>query len=267
MIWNEKYEKLDGEAMAQLQLERLQATLNRAVRNVEASVAEAMLREHALTLCQVLIEQCPIELDVGDLTAAGTCIDVLIDESTRHGLTLCIAWGRCFRGALLSATGDHGTALQLLRTARDELRERGFGLRYTSMLGFLAKAEGAAGQTAEGLATIDNALTLCEQAEERWYIAELLRIKGELLIAENAANVTAAEEHFTRSLDWARRQGALSWELRAAISLGRLLHTRGEAKDARDLLSSVYARFAEGFETADLQSAKQLLDAWGVEPS
>ncbi|HME83329.1 MAG TPA: hypothetical protein VKG91_01955, partial [Roseiarcus sp.] len=68
--------------------------------------------------------------------------------------------------------------------------------------------------------------------------------------------------HFVQAGDLARRQGALSWELRAAISLERLLHSQGEAKDARDLLSSVYARFAEGFETADLLSARRFLDGW-----
>jgi predicted ATPase len=71
-----------------------------------------------------------------------------------------------------------------------------------------------------------------------------------------------AEEHFLRSLDWARRQGALSWELRTSTSLARLQHGQGRVAEARSLLQSVYDRFSEGFETADLKTAKTYLDSW-----
>jgi len=71
---------------------------------------------------------------------------------------------------------------------------------------------------------------------------------------------TAAEEHFLHSLDWARRQGALSWELRASTSLARLQHQHGRTQKARELLTPVYDRFTEGFETSDLMAAKGLLD-------
>jgi predicted ATPase len=86
-------------------------------------------------------------------------------------------------------------------------------------------------------------------------------VKGELLLLQGAPEAAAtAEDHFRQALDWARRQGALSWELRAATSLARLLRDRDRIGEARDLLSSVYGRFTEGFGTADLQAAKQLLD-------
>jgi predicted ATPase len=71
----------------------------------------------------------------------------------------------------------------------------------------------------------------------------------------------AAEDHFRQALDWARRQGTLSWELRAATSLARLLHDQGRSADAMALLQPVYDRFTEGFDTTDLKAAKALLDA------
>jgi len=77
------------------------------------------------------------------------------------------------------------------------------------------------------------------------------------------AAAAAAEDHFRQSLDWARRQGALSWELRAATSLARLLHTQGRSAEGLAILQPVYERFTEGFGTADLKSAKALLDALG----
>jgi predicted ATPase len=89
----------------------------------------------------------------------------------------------------------------------------------------------------------------------------LLRIKGELLRLEGSANaIDAAEDHFVQALEWARRQEALSWELRAATSLAELWHGRGKSADAHQLLTSVYNRFNEGFETADLKTAGALID-------
>jgi predicted ATPase len=93
-------------------------------------------------------------------------------------------------------------------------------------------------------------------------MSELLRIKGELLVLQDApAAAAAAEDHFRRALDWARRQGALSWELRAATSLAQLLRDQGRPADAMALLGPVYGRFTEGFDTVDLQAAKALIDA------
>ncbi len=113
---------------------------------------------------------------------------------------------------------------------------------------------------AEGLLAIDEALTQCERTGERWNIAELLRIKGEVLLRKGAPETAAvAEDHYLQALDWARRQGALSWELRCATSLARLWRGRARGDEARELLAQVHDRFAEGFATADLKAAKALL--------
>ena len=111
------------------------------------------------------------------------------------------------------------------------------------------------------LETIEEVLARCTARDERWYLAELLRIKGELMLLQNAANTPAvAEEYFLEALDCAHRQYALSWELRTATSLARLWQNRRRAAEARELLHPVYHRFTEGFDTADLKSAKALLD-------
>ena len=124
----------------------------------------------------------------------------------------------------------------------------------------MAEALGRAGQNADGLAAIEEAIARSERTEERWAIAEMLRIKGELLLMQGGPEAAdAAEDLFRQALDWARQQGALSWELRAAASLARLLRDRDRIGEARDLLAPIYDRFTEGFGTADLQSAKRLL--------
>jgi predicted ATPase len=143
----------------------------------------------------------------------------------------------------------------------DEFREaRSAVLRFIAFL--MAEALGRAGQNADALAAIEEAIARSERTEEHWAMAELVRVKGELLLLQGAPGAAAAaEDHFRQALDWARQQGALSWELRAATSLARLLRDRDRIGEARDLLTSVYGRFTEGFGTADLQAAKRLIEA------
>ena len=91
---------------------------------------------------------------------------------------------------------------------------------------------------------------------------ESLRIKGELLLLQAADGATvAAEAHFRQALDWAREQGALSWELRAALSHARSQGAQGHPQQARQILTQVYDQFTEGFGTADLRTARAMLDA------
>ena len=111
---------------------------------------------------------------------------------------------------------------------------------------------------------IDEAIGRAEGTKELWELAELMRVKGELLLMQSTSQDEAgAESCFRQALDAASRQDALSWEVRAATSLARLLRDRGRPADGKELLQPIYARFTEGFDTADLKSAKALLDAIG----
>jgi predicted ATPase len=130
------------------------------------------------------------------------------------------------------------------------------------LLNELAMGFARAGQTADGLAAAEQAIERAEHTKARWLLPELLRIKGELLLLPAIEATAAAEDHFRQALDWARRQGALSLELRAATSLARLLHDQGSPSDAKTVLQPVYDRFTEGFDTADLKAARALLDVF-----
>jgi predicted ATPase len=186
---------------------------------------------------------------------------MLLDHSARHGLAARHAEGHCSRGALLIQRGDVVIGSQHLRGALDELRKLGFVQRCPAFLGALGEGLGRAGRGAEGLVTMDEAFALSERDEERWCAAELLRIKGELLLSEGGPGAAeAAEDHFRQALDWARQQGALSWELRSATSLARLWRDQNRTQAAGEILASTYDRFTEGFETTDLKAAKLLLD-------
>jgi predicted ATPase len=112
---------------------------------------------------------------------------------------------------------------------------------------------------------LHQALAIADRGAERWYAAELLRIKGELLIQEaTAQSVSAAEDCFVSAIDIAREQSALFWQLRAAMSLARLRVRQDRHNDAWQVLAPVYDRFTEGFETADLRSARAMLESCGL---
>jgi len=240
----------------------LQGFPDQAMQTAEASVDEARTGTHAMSLCSALAQAaCQIAFLVGDLATAGHYVAMLLDHSRKHGLATWHAWGRCYEGVLIIQRGDLGTGLQLLRSGLDERGDATSALQLLTFLSGMAEALGRAGHIAEAIATIDDAIGRAERAEERWRMAEFLRIKGELLLLQGAKNTAAmAEDHFRQALGWARQQGALSWELRAAISLARLLRDQGRSADASALLQPIYDRFTEGFGAADLKAARALLD-------
>src|SRR3984893_6081208 len=242
----------------------LQGFAVQAMRSLECHVVDRRASDHPVSLAAALLQSaCPVALFVGDLTLAERYVKALMDLSARHALELWNLAGRCFEGVLLVKRGEIRTGLELLRTAFSRIPQNAFSLLYTLFLAEIADALGRDAKAAEGLSIIDEALARSERNEERWCVAELLRIKGELILREGAPQAaTAAEEHFLRSLDWARRQGALSWELRTSTNLARLQHDQGRIAEARSHLQSVYDRFSEGFETADLKIAKAYLDSW-----
>jgi predicted ATPase len=130
---------------------------------------------------------------------------------------------------------------------------------YTDFLTKFAEVLLQSGNLADARAAADEAHRRSEQSNAGWWMPEALRIKGEVLARSGAASRSAAEDHFRRSLEMAHGQGALSWEVRSASSLARLLREAGRASEARGILAPVYARFTEGFDTADLIAASRIL--------
>ena len=184
-----------------------------------------------------------------------------MEQSTRHALPLWSTLGRSYQGLLLIKRGDVNTGSALLRASLDEAELAGLAGRLITFLDLSNDARPRAGDVAHRLEAIEHAIDRTSTTEEHWAIAELLRVKGELLLLGRAPEATsAAEDHFRRALDRSARQDALSWQLRAATSLARLLRDQGRAEDAVAVRQPVYNRFTEGFDTADLIQAKRVLD-------
>jgi predicted ATPase len=128
-------------------------------------------------------------------------------------------------------------------------------------LALLAEATGTAGQPEDGLRLLAEAQEVMARTDERFYEAELSRLAGELHLAQAPTAQAEAERRIRHALDVARHQDAKSLELRSAVSLGRLWQHQGKRVEAREVLAPVYGWFTEGFDTADLQEARALLEA------
>ena len=187
--------------------------------------------------------------------------ETAITVATAQKIALVLAVGPIMRGWALAMQGQGAEGLTQLRQGLDAYRATGAEFQRPHFLSMLAEVHRSLGQPAAGLTALSEALTLVEKTSERYYEAELYRLKGELLLLQAAPEVSHAETCFQQALDIARRQQAKALELRAAMSLGRLWQQQGKRQEAQALLAGVYDWFTEGFDTADLQEAKVLLQA------
>jgi predicted ATPase/DNA-binding winged helix-turn-helix (wHTH) protein len=260
--------QLDPRVTARVHLARilwLQGFPDRAMREAEHGVDDARAAEHAISFSYALHRgACPVALWNGDLAAAGHYADMLLDHAKRHALVHWQLYGWGYQGAVAISRGDIAAGLRLIRSCFEELGETGITaprfMRFAAV--DLAEGLGKSGEIEDGLAAIDDAIARAERTEELWQFPELLRAKGELLMLPAPfRDAAAAGDCFRRALDCAREQGALSWELRAATSLAKLMCDQGHSAEALGLLQPIYDRFTEGFETADLKAAKDLLVA------
>jgi predicted ATPase len=157
--------------------------------------------------------------------------------------------------------GQSAVGLQQIRQGLAALLDRGQMLGQPLCLTLLAEAAGHAGRVAEGLSLLAEALTAFEATGRGDMLTEAYRLQGEFLLRQAVPDVTQAEACFHHALAIARHQQAKSWELRAAMSLARLWQHQGQRAAAYELLMPIYGWFTEGFDTADLQEARALLEA------
>jgi predicted ATPase len=183
-----------------------------------------------------------------------------------HGFAYYLTWGTILQGWVLAEQGQQEAGIAQMRDGLAAFRATGGEVRLPYYLTLLAEACGKAGQAADGLRLVAEALAQVEAKGERWREAELHRLQGELRLqqwdsmAGDSPVLTEAETHFHEALAIAQRQHAKLLELRAAMSLSRLWQQHGKRDEARKLLAPVYGWFTEGFDAADLQEAEALLE-------
>ena len=162
------------------------------------------------------------------------------------------------RGRIQVEAGRTTTGLRRMLVALEALRGTGTLYGWSQRTACLVAAYLSAGNIQEGLNALADAFALVEKTGERFYLAELHRLKGDLLLRQGAEAEAEASLH--EAIAVALRQRARSWELRATTSLARLWQKQGKRREAREMLAQVYDWFTEGFDTRDLQEAKALLD-------
>ena len=198
-----------------------------------------------------------------DVPAVQEQAEAAVALATEQGFTHWVALGTSLRGWALAMQDQGETGLAQIRQGITAWRATGGAVRVPYFCTVLADVCAHLGHPADGLQALAEAYTLVEQHEERWWEAEVHRLRGVLLLRQPETPQAEAETWLQRALDVARRQQAKSLELRAAMSLSRLWQQQGKRQEAHDLLAEVYGWFTEGFETADLQEAKALLEALG----
>ena len=192
--------------------------------------------------------------------AAHEQAEALIALATEQGFALFLAMGGILRGGTRTTLGQRGEQIGQIRQDLAAVRETGSVVWEPYFLALLADVYAQEGQVEAGLATLAEALAAAQAHGTTLVEAELYRLRGSLLLRQPGTPQAEAETWFQRALDVARRQEARSLELRAAMSLSRLWQQQGKRQEAHELLAAVYGWFTEGFDTADLQEAKALLE-------
>jgi len=178
--------------------------------------------------------------------------------ATEHGLPVLGLWCLLPRGWAAAYRGDTDAGLADIRESMRRRASVGIGAVWPWYFALLADTQGRASQIDDGLASLDEALGWVQRNDERLYLAEIHRIRGELLLKRQGR--ADAEDCFEKALAVSRDQHAKTWELRAALGLARLWRQDGRRRDARDLLTPIHSWFTEGFDTADLCDIKQFVD-------
>jgi predicted ATPase len=182
--------------------------------------------------------------------------------ATEQGLVQPLAVGTIRRGRALAVRGLGEEGLAQMHQGLAAYRATGAEVRRPYYLALLAETYGKVGQPSQGLSVLTEALTMVDKTAEGWWEAELYRLKGELLLRQGSPT-EEVEACLRQALAVSQHQQAKSLELRAAMSLARLWQQQGKQAEAQTLLAPIYGWFTEGFDTADLQEAKALLEELG----
>jgi predicted ATPase len=225
------------------------------------AVAEAAALEHPVSLSAALICAAFVFLQIGNLSDAEALIEQVISEAEKNSLAPFQAAALGLRGGLAIRRGEAAKAIPLLSDCLEIMRSRRHDVLVSLFARDFAQALVMTGRLDEALATIERVLSEVETVGASVDLPELLRLKGSLLLKMRSSNLAAAEDCFRRSLDLARAQGALIWELRTVATLARVRAYQGDRAEALHVLAPVYARVTQGFETADVRAARELLDA------
>lgn len=233
---------------------------DRAAAAAKLAVDEADRLDHSVNMCISLIYSSSVFMCRGDWNQAHGFIERLTAHAEAHSLDLYYAVALGLRGELLVRREEPLAGIPLLRTALDRLRSERYITLASSLASALAEGLAKIGQAEEGLGLIEPMILETERQGGSYHMPEMLRLKASLLSALSPVRGDEIDTCLLQSLELARSQSALGWELRAVLMLASRKAEAGYLDEAGRMLSQIYARFTEGFETADLVEARRSLD-------
>jgi serine/threonine protein kinase/predicted ATPase len=235
---------------------------DRAINHSREAIRLSREVAHAQSQAQAFAGAGLLHQYLGDPRLVREMAEAAIALASEQGLALWLGWGTILRGWAMVQQGETTAGLDRIRRGIEGTRVTGAGMWLTYLLCLLAEAYGTVGRPDEGLALLEEVPPLIESNEERYWEAEMHRLHGELLKAQGAPPAEC-ERHFALALEIAKRQGARSLELRAAMSLARSFLQQGNRRLAHQILAPTYDWFTEGFGTHALREARGLLDEAG----
>lgn len=233
---------------------------DRAVAAARFTIRQAELLEQPLTLGIAMVWVSYVFLWFGDWTSAEAIIERLITHAAKYSLGPYNAVGLGLKGELLIRRGEPAAGIPLLRRGLTTLEAMRHRILITAFTIALAEGLVRLEQIDEALAALDAAIAQNGPDGESFDVPEMLRLKGAILAVSARPDASEAESWLRKSLEWARKQHAVAWELRTATSLAPLLVGDGRAAEARALLVPLHASFKEGFASADLKAASAMLE-------
>jgi class 3 adenylate cyclase/predicted ATPase len=231
-----------------------------ARKDAERALAIARDTRHLATSIYVLNFSFWSHLHFGDYPTASALADEYVPLQNQLGSSFWTGWGTMQRGCLMTLTGKAPEAVRTISAGVELMRSTETTMWRPLFLSHLAQANAEIGRLDEATTKIGEAATAVKTTKENWYEAEINRLAGEITLQGTEPDAAKAEAYFATAIEIARRQKAKAWELRAAISIARLLYAQGKKRAAREVLAPIYGWFTQGFDTLDLRQAKLLLE-------
>lgn len=232
---------------------------DQAVHIAKQAVSAAMSSGKPLDTCFALLYTAPVYLWCGRWDAAQDVLDQLVNHTHWHVLKPFHAVAFALQGALLIGRGDAADGIATLLGVLQKMREERQNVVWTFVACWLAEGLTKAGRFEEAVDLVRDARRTAMRGGEAVHLPELLRVQANALASISREHEDRAIRLLVRSCRIARRQSALSWELRSIFALAQLWARRGDREHARQCLSTIYGRFTEGFETSDLKAAVEML--------
>jgi predicted ATPase len=259
---SEVYLGLDHHILVGIGLARnlwLQGHPAQATERLRQTITDAERKDHPASLGLALSWAPGIFLWTGDLQSADEYSNWLLSHAETHSLRPYLAVARGYRGSLAIGRGDATTGVEDLENSLEQLHATRYRMLNTGFTISLVQGLMAIGLFGKALALINETISLVETNGDLVYMPEALRVQGTVLLSMPKRPAHDAEICFAQSLDWSRRQGAQSWELRTAVDLAALWAAQGQPERAHAVLEPVFDAFVDGLDTADLKAAQELL--------